>query len=235
LILAAALIVVLFVGTRPAAGPGAANGYTAPEDAVRHFVGAVRDNDFGKAMEACALDADGFDFEGTVNRIKALLPLTMPGPSQYGFFRDCNRAAQEGTIANQIKMFAYSLLTSCRLSSDPVYDLTDQDLKDLIYSLDPANIAGLKTVSIDIPEPDIMGSEKNVENFTKTANLKGAEEMTERIALFELDGKYYLGGFQLMRYETGWKITGLNSNLAGTSAQGTVTETSLDEYAGYAG
>jgi hypothetical protein len=138
-------------------------------------------------------------------------------------------------MANQVKMFVYSLLTSCSLSSDPVYDLTDQELTDLINSLDPANIAGLKTVSIDIPEPDVIGSEKNVENFTKTASLKGAEELTERIALFEFEGKYYLGGFQLMRYDTGWKITGLYSNLAGTSALGTVSLTSPDEYANIAG
>jgi hypothetical protein len=188
-------------------------------------------------MDACAIDeaAEGFDFEGTVNRVKVLLPLTMPAPSQYGFFRDCNRAAQAGTMANQAKMFVYSLLSSCKLSADPVYELTDEELKDLMISLDPVNVEALKTLRIDIPMPDIMGSDMNIENFTKMANLRGAEEATERIALFEFGGEYYLGGFQLMRYDTGWKITGLFSNLAGTSPLGTVALTSPDEYANLVG
>ncbi len=76
----------------------------------------------------------------------------------------------------------------------------------------------------------ILESEQNVENFTKQAKLYGAEEMTERIALYELDSKTFLGGFGLFRYESGWKIVRLYSNLAGMSSYGAAEPASMETY-----
>lgn len=75
-----------------------------------------------------------------------------------------------------------------------------------------------------------MYSEKNIENFNKHAQLYGADEQTERVVLYELNGEYYCGGFQIMRYKNNWKIISLYSNLAGQSPYGTVTKITQVEF-----
>jgi hypothetical protein len=89
----------------------------------------------------------------------------------------------------------------------------------------------LKLLRIDPPRKDILESERNIANLQKMADIFGAQEMTERIALYQLNDKTYLGGFILLRYGESWKIYSLCSNLAGTSVMGGVEQISIMDYA----
>ena len=79
--------------------------FATPEDAVRYFYEALVANDFGMALEACAVreQAEGYDFLGWVDRLKTHMPLVHMAPSTGAMFRDMNDAAAAGTFAGQIK------------------------------------------------------------------------------------------------------------------------------------
>jgi hypothetical protein len=208
--------------------------FTKPEDAIHHFAAALSENDLQKALQACAVEeyAKGFDFVGMVDRLKTLMPIQQMAPSEYDLFVEMNKISAMGTLVNQMKMMIYSFFVPEVKDGKPMYvGVGMDDAKKFAEAVDPGKLKNLKLLRIDPPVQNILNSEKNIENFQKMAVLYGAQEMTERIALYELDGKTYLGGFGLLRYGDGWKILRLNSNLAGLSAMGTVEEITIDEYA----
>lgn len=208
--------------------------FPTPEDAIRHFVAALAENDFEKAVQAFAIDeyADGYDFNGMLDRLKALMPMTQMAPSEYEMFAEINKASALSTLANQTKMMVYSFFVPEVKGGTTMYVGGDrEDAQAFAEAVDPGKLKNLKLLRIDPPVQHILNSEKNVENFTKMAVVYGAEEMTERIVLYELDGKLFLGGFGLLRYGEGWKILRLNSILANLSSFGTVEETTAEGYA----
>lgn len=72
---------------------------------------------------------------------------------------------------------------------------------------------------------------KAIEQAKVHASWDGADDSTERIALFELGGKHYRGGFTLLRYGKTWRVRRLISVYAGgRDHQRPVRATSLEEY-----
>ena len=69
-----------------------------------------------------------------------------------------------------------------------------------------------------------MNDARYLENAARLASIYGADESTERVALFSFEGNYYYLGFTLLRYGDNWKISSQTSPLAGTSALGTASE-----------
>lgn len=208
--------------------------FVAPEDAIRHFAAALSENDLQKAFQACAVEeyAAGYDFAGMVDRLKVLMPMQQMAPSEYDLFVEMNKISAMGTLVNQMKMMVYSFFVPEVKEGTPMYSDGSLDhAKKFAEAVDPGKLKNLKLLRIDPPMQRILNSETNITNFQKMAVLNGAQEMTERIVLYELDGKTYLGGFGLLRYEGGWKIQRLNSNLTGLSSLGTVEETTMDAYA----
>lgn len=208
--------------------------FPKPEDAINHFVAGLVENDLQKALQACAVEeyAQGYDFAGMMDRMKALMPIQQMAPSEYSLYAEMNKIAAMGTLVSQMKMMVYSFFVPEVKDGITIYvGGGKDDAKKFAEAVNPDKLKGLKILRIDPPMQDILNSEKNIENFQKWAKIYGAQEMTERIVLYGLDGKLYLGGFGLLRYEDGWKIQRLNSNLAGLSAMGTVEETTLDAYA----
>jgi hypothetical protein len=207
--------------------------FSKPEDAIRHFVAALSENDLQKALQACAVDeyAQGYDFVGMMDRAKALLPMQQMAPSEYDLFAEMNKISAMYTLVNQMKMMIYSFFVPEVKEGITMYvGGSVDDAKKFAEAVDPGKLKNLKLLRIDPPMQNMLNSAKNIENFQKMAALYGAQEMTERIVLYELDGKTYLGGFGVLRYGEGWKIQRLGSNLAGLSAFGTVEETTIDEY-----
>ena len=208
--------------------------FSTPEDAVSHFCQALAANDFEMALEACAVreQAEDFNFPGYVDRMKMHMLFANPAPSTSGLYRDLNEAALLGNFANQIKTLSYSFFVTKGLDGIPVTPADRAYAEAFEEAVDPKKLAGLKLLRVDPPVKSILESAKNVENFGKMARLYGAEEMTERIALYELEGRTFMGGFGLYRYASGWKICRLNSILAGLSATGAAVETTAQQYAG---
>ena len=208
------------------------NNFTTPEAAIEHFVNAIKNNDVKGALETCAIDesSEGYDFIGTANRLKVLMPTINLAPSNYKMYIDINKLIQAASIGNQIKLFVYSFFTTEGLDGKPVVITSDNQATDFVSAVDPQGLSKLILKEVGIPDKSIMYSEKNIENFNKHAQLYGADEQTERVVLYELNGEYYCGGFQIMRYKNNWKIISLYSNLAGQSPYGTVTKITQVEF-----
>ncbi len=208
--------------------------FSKPEDAINHFVAALSENDLQKALQACAVEeyAQGYDFAGMMDRMKSFMPIQQMAPSEYGLFAEMNRITAMGMLVNQMKMMVYSFFVPEVKEGITMYVGGGADeAKKFAEAVDPGKLKNLKLLRIDPPMQNILYSEKNIESFQKVAKFYGAQDMTERIVLYELDGKIYLGGFGLLRYGDGWKIQRLYSNLAGSSVAGTVDETTMDAYA----
>jgi len=228
LILLAACLVISPVWAEDAAEPG----FATPEDAIRHFAGALATGDFDGAIEACAVreQAEGFDFPGYVERFKSHMAVTMPAPATSDFFRDLNAASTLGSLATQAKVLVYSFFVTEGLggqsvSADRAY------AEGFQQAVDASKLASLKLLRIDPPKKSHLWNAHNIQNFDRTARLFGADAMTERIALYDLDGKTFAGGFGLYRFPSGWKICRLASNLAGLPVTGAAQPATLQDYA----
>jgi hypothetical protein len=199
ILLPASLFSALAQGDTPA--------FSKPEDAINHFVSALSENDLQKALQACAVEefAQGYNFAGMVDRQKAFIPIQQMAPSEYGMFAEINRIGAMGTLVSQMKMMIYSFFVPEVKDGTPMYvGGSVDDAKKFAEAVNPEKLKNLKIVRIDPPMQSILSSEKNTMNFQRMAELYGAQEMTERIVLYELDGKLYLGGFGLLRYGQGW-------------------------------
>ena len=93
-----------------------------------------------------------------------------------------------------------------------------------IDSVNPAKIAGLKIAK--------LGKEQGADVkklSTENGEAFRSPERTERLVLYSLNGKHFIGGFTLLRYKDGWKLSEMVSNLGGTSAYGAVAPTSSED------
>jgi hypothetical protein len=217
---------LLFVPT--AAG---AQDLSAPENVVRLFVSAVARGDLDGALAVCAVDesARGYDFTLAAKRLQAITPFSL-APSEYPLYAAINRRLQEFNLASRIKFFVYGFLAPELTDGKTIPVDTDEEIERYRQALDPKRIQGLQLVDAGIPSPDIFYSPRNLENFRQIARTNGADEAVELVALYRLNGQYYVGGFQLLRYGKAWKITALNSSLAGTSTLGTAAQASVEEF-----
>jgi hypothetical protein len=73
-------------------------------------------------------------------------------------------------------------------------------------------------------------NERYLANAAAQAAVYGADELTERLALLELDGDTYGLGFTLLRYGDRWLVSGQSSPIAGTSALGTAAPMTRAEF-----
>ncbi len=228
-----ALCILLSTSLSAALAQEEAPVFPLPEDAIRHFVSALTENDLQKALQACAVKeyAQGYDFVGTVDRYKTFIPIQQMAPSEYELFAQMNEYISAYFIVSQMKMMIYSFFVPEVREEKPMYiGKNFHDVEGFAQAVDPSKLNQLKLLRIDPPTPYIWKDEKNAALFQKQAELNGAQELTERIALYELDGMTYLGGFSLFRYGDGWKIQRLHSILAGTSTTGAVEEIAPEVY-----
>lgn len=231
-VLSAVLLAALLLTASALGEEAPAPGYATPEAAVEAFCAAFTAGDFDGAMAACCARemADGFDLPANVDRVGAFMPYTYPAPAASETYRDLNYAGFLGALASQYKMLCYGFFVTDGMDghniapADAVYAEAFQE------AVDPANLARLTLVRVDPPRKDALESAENVKTFDKEARGYGAAEKTERIVLWELDGRYFVSGFTLYRYEGGWKIAGLVSSLAGVNIFGAPTEATEAEY-----
>ncbi len=221
------IAVSLFV---PAAA--GAQDLSTPENAVRLFVSAVARGDLDGALAVCAVDESvrGYDFTLAVKRLQAITPFSL-APSEYPLYAAINRRIQEFNLASRIKFFIYGFLAPDLTDGKTIPVDTDEEIERYRQALDPGKIRGLQLVdSVRIPNPDDeIDFSITLENFRRIARMYGAAELVELVTLYRLNGQYFIGGFQLLRYGKVWKITELYSSLAGTSILGNAAQASAEE------
>jgi hypothetical protein len=213
-------------GAVPAAAadatPSAAFG--TPEDAVTAYLQGVADANIAEVLASVAIDelAAGLDFPAYIDWLQAWVPFIAPMPATDPFYVEMNRVQQTSLVLGQSRMLIYSLLTTESLDGpvvkvDAAWAATFQD------QIDPARLAGLSVVSVSVPDAELMTSVRYLANAAKQAAIRGADELTERVAVVSLDGQGYLVGFTLMRFGDSWKVASQSSAIAGTSATGAAT------------
>ena len=185
------------------AAPGTS--FPTPEAAVQHFVKRLAADDLDGAMQA-------FHIEEVLARVDVTLKARMKDPSTPSKYRTFARVARINVMAqfaSETRRFVYGLLLD--EMEDQLTETSDANIDRFIRAVDPARLTAVRIVRIDQPLPSITTSAAAIGRAKERAAKVGAEEWTERIALFQLDGKYYRGGFTLLRYGNTWRIGQLQS------------------------
>jgi hypothetical protein len=166
-------------------------------------------------MESFAIDdyAAGFDFYTTARDMGSFTPTFLDGPTRYKMYVRINALKVTSEYVNQTMNFVASLLLDdgmldkLKRSSES----SDADIRAVVRALDPAKLRSLKVVRIDQPRRSVTSTPKFAELARKQAARQGAEDSSDRIALFKLRGTYYWSGFNLMKYGKTWRIRRLTS------------------------
>lgn len=210
------------LGALPAVGQATPAGPATPEDAVRAYLQGVANADPDAVLDASAVDAmaSGVDFVGWVDRLHAWMPFQAPVPATDPFLVELNRAQQASQLLSQTRMLLYGLLTDVELDGSPVAPVDAAWAQGLADQLDLARLAELEIGEIAPPDPELMSGERYLDLVAKQAAVYGADELTERVALIALDGRSYVVGFTLMRYDDAWLVSSQSSAIGGTPATG---------------
>ncbi len=216
----------------PDASPSAL--YSTPEAAITAYLDGVKQQDISAIFAASALDepAEQFDFQAYADRLQAMPLVTSPAPAEYPFYAEMNRVRRQNEILSQVRNLAYSLLSAETIDGGIIANPGSERVQAFVTDVDPSRLSGIELVQIGAPSPNLLTSTRFQENAAKQAAIYGADELTERVALLSFEDKDYLLGFTLLRYGNSWKVTYQTSNLAGTSALGTVEPTTPEEFAG---
>jgi hypothetical protein len=214
--------------------PSAYETLATPEAAVNLYVESIAANDFGCALRAYAAHehATRFDFTALVQYTNFLIPWSLQAPPGYPMFVEMNELRAKADMAQATKLFVYGLL----MDADPMRSqnaVSDAQIQAFIQAVNPARLAKLRVVRIDQPRRNASNSSEGQKLFREAATREGADEMIERIALYDLSGQSFWSGFQLCRYDKKWKIYGFQSNYAADlpPSGGVVRKTTAAEYA----
>jgi hypothetical protein len=210
----------LTVGQASAQQPGTA--FASPEDAVREYLAGVAAADVDRILATVAADemAAGFQFEAYIDRLKAFLPFLAPAPATDPLFIEMDRISLTDQVMDQARMLIYSLLTDVDLEGSPTVNVDAAWAASFAAQLDLDRLAALTTEDVQFPEPELATSERMLANAASMAAIYGADELTERLALIELDGRRYLIAFTLLRYGDSWKVSSQSSALSGLPSTG---------------
>lgn len=202
-----------------------ATSFPTPEAAVQHFVKRLAADDLDDAMQAFSIDE-------VLARLDGNLDTRMNDqstPSKYRTLARVARICVMAEIASATRRFVYGFLLD--EMEDKLTVASDANIDRFIQMVDPARLKAVRIVRIDQPAPTVMNSAAAVNSAKAHAAKVGAEERTERIALFQLDGTYYQGGFTLFRYGNTWRIGQLESIYGGIGMHGhPVRKTTLLDY-----
>lgn len=228
------LVVLLALLTAGCSGSASAPVFKTPEDAITSYFQGLAQNDFQKIAQACAITemSEKFKYDLYSERLKAMLPVQSLAPTDYPFYVEANKTQLASEISRRVKVFAYSLLSDEAVSGGSAILVQDDTarINRFMKDVDPQKLSQLKLEKIGLPNKQLMSDAKYLENAAALAGIYGADESTERVALFSFNGNSYYLGFSLLRYGDNWKISNQVSSLAGTSPQGDPAKTTAEEF-----
>ncbi len=197
--------------------------FKTPEEAITSYLEGVAQNDVHKILQACAINemAEKFKFDLYTEWLQALLPVQSLSPTDYPLYVEANKMQLSSQILSRVKIFAYSLLSSEKVADGSMIFMTDTErINSFMKDVDPKRLSSLQIMKIVLPDEKLMNDATYLKNAAKIALIYGADESTERVAVFSFEQNYYGLGFTLLRYGENWKISNQVSNLAGTNVLG---------------
>ena len=207
--------------------------FKTPEEAITYYLDGVARNDVRKILQACAVNEMGgkFRLDLHVERLGSMNPMEPAylSPTNYPFYSEINKWYLSSQILNQVKNLSYSLLSNEKLD-DSYFKADAERVNRFIKDVDPQRLSKLEIKKISLSNKTAMNDARYLENATKIARTFGADELTERLALFSFEQNYYYVGFTLLRYGTDWKISSQGSPIAGTDPHGTAKKTTEEDF-----
>jgi hypothetical protein len=207
--------------------------FKTPEEAITYYFEGLAQADARKILQACAINemSEKFKFDRYTERLRALMPAFSQAPADYPLYVEANKLQLSSQILNRIKIFAYSLLSKEEVADGKVILMDDTErINNFMKDVDPKKLTRVELKKIDLPNKSLMSNAKYLENAAKLAGSYGADESTERVALFSFEGNDYYLGFTLLRYGDNWKISGQTSPLASTNTLGAPQRTTAEEF-----
>lgn len=210
--------------------------FKTPEEAILHYFEGVAQADAAKIFQACAIDemSEKFRFDLYTERFGMYMPVMSLSPTDYPFYVEINKIQRSAQILNRVKIFAFSLLSDEAVGGGiPIIIDPEEDgerIGNFVQDVDPTRLAQLKVEKIGLPDETRMNSDQYLESAAKLARAFGADESTERVALFSFAQNYYYLGFTLLRYGETWKIGDQFSPLAKTDTLGSPNVTTVAEF-----
>lgn len=207
--------------------------FKTPEDAINAYMQGVAQADTNKILQACAINemSEKFRFDLYTERLKALLPSQSLAPANSPFFVQADKAQVTAQILNRVKILVYGLLSNEKVDDGSVIVITDTErINKFMNDIDPKKLASIKVEKISPPNKTLMSGASYQNNATQSALAYGADESTERVALFSFAQNYYYVGFTLLRYGDSWKISSPTSALANTNVLGAPVKTTVDKF-----
>jgi len=207
--------------------------FKTPEDAITFYMQGIAEGNVSKILQACAIHemSENFSLSLSTARIGAFDANQTLAPSDDPFYVEMNKEQLSARILSQVRMFVFSLLSTQDVT-DRLIIIDAEKTTQFIKDVDPSRLAQIEVKTIAIPFPEIVQSAKYLENATKFAQVYGADEYSERVALFQFEGDEYLVGFTLLRYGENWKIASAYSpiaNIASSGATGKITESDFEK------
>lgn len=207
--------------------------FKTPEDAINAYIQGVAQADTSKVLQACAINemSEKFRFDLYTERLKALMPSQSLAPANSPFYVEANKAQLTAQVLNRVKILVYGLLSSEKVDDGSVIAIMDTErINNFMKDVDPKKLASLKIEKISPPNKTLMSSASHQNVATQNALAYGADESTERVALFSFAQNYYYVGFTLLRYGENWKISSQTSALGNANTLGAPTKTTVDKF-----
>jgi hypothetical protein len=204
--------------------------FEEPEDAITYYFEHLKDGDLNGMLAACDVNekATNFDFDKSYDWLGVWMLNTLL-PPEYDTYQGINKYVAGNTFALAIKNQYLALTASDNeavktlLEGESVTDLGDFETE----LIDPEAVRELKLVRMDLASPANQKSDRIRKNLKKAAGVYGGDDFKDYVVLYELDDQYYMAGFFLYHYKSGWKITSLQSSLAGING---IYPTTMSEY-----
>jgi hypothetical protein len=208
--------------------------FKTPEETITYYFDGIMQNNLSKILQACAINEMGekFNFAMHVERLGGVMaPAQFLSPTDYAFYSELNKVTVSSQILNQVKFFTYGLLSSEKVDDGSlILNMDSARVNKFIQDVNPRKLSNIEIKKIGLPNKTLMNDPKYIENAKKSASLYGADESTERVALFSFEQSYYYIGFTLLRYGENWKISSQGSPLANTNVLGTPLKITIEEF-----
>ena len=206
-------------------------GFATPEDAVTAYLTGVANADVDAILATAAVDeaAENFDFEAQADRLRVLTLIGNPGPAEYPFYADINRAWFSSRLLGQTQALSYSLLSPGEIGPAPV-PVDEGDAGAFVDQVDPAGLAGLEVVEVKPPLASLENDPDARANALEVAAIYGATDDVQRVALVKLGESHFVVGFELLKYGDSWKVITQTSSLAGMPGTGVAQPTTPEEF-----
>ena len=213
------------------ADPAADVTLKTPEEAVTHYLEGVARNDVRRILQASAVNemSAKFKFDLFAERLGAIDPVRNLSPAEYPFYSEINKSQLSFQILSHVKNLSYGLLSGEEMDGT-IFKADAERVNRFVKNVDPQRLSRLEVRKISPPNKTVMNDARYLENAARNARIYGADESTERVALFSFEQNYYYVGFTLLRYGTNWKIYSQDSPLANTSPLGTAEKTTEAEF-----